>query len=75
MLFKTPRFFSHLHHLHTAGLMKTAPLVYTPLLSTICLSHSTEVADETVFKKHTASFEQFVAPKYVDVELKSFSIL
>ena len=41
--------------LSTAGFMKTVPSVYTPLMNTIAciyLSHSTQVAEEPVFKKH-----------------------
>ena len=38
--------------LHTAGVMKTVPLVYTVFIKTIYLSHSTQVPEETVFSKH-----------------------
>jgi len=38
--------------LHTAGFMKTVPLVYTVFIKTIYLSHSTQVPEETVFSKH-----------------------
>ena len=45
---------------HTAGAMKTVPSVYTLLMKTICLSHSTQVAERTVFRKHMVSFLHLV---------------
>ena len=40
--------------MHTAGIMKTVPSVYyTPLINTIYLLHSSQVAGETVFRKYT----------------------
>ena len=39
---------------NTAGFMNTVPPVYTLLMITIYLSLSTQVAEETVFKKHSS---------------------
>ena len=37
----------------TAGFIKKVPSVYTLLMNTIYQSHSTQVAEGTVFRKHT----------------------
>ena len=37
----------------TAGYLKTVPLVYNLLMKTSYLSHCTQVAEGTVFRKHT----------------------
>ena len=42
--------------------MKTVPSVYTPLMTTIHPSHSTEVAEGTVFKKHTVCLCMYQIP-------------
>ena len=39
--------------LATTGFMKAVPSVYTLLMNTIYPSHSTQVAEGTVFRKHT----------------------
>ena len=44
---------------HTAGAMKTVPSVYTLLMKTICLSHSTQVAERTVFRETHGIFFAF----------------
>ena len=37
---------------NTAGFTNTVPSVYTLIINTLYLSHSTQVAEETVFRKH-----------------------
>ena len=41
------------HIVFTASFMKTVPSMYTLLMKTIYLFRSTQVADVTVFRKHT----------------------
>ena len=38
----------------SSGFMKTVPSVYTRLMNTINLSHITQVAEGTVFRKHSS---------------------
>ena len=39
----------------TAGVVKTVPSVYTLSINTIYSSHSTQVAGETILRKHTVA--------------------
>ena len=44
----------------TTGFLKTVPSVYTLLMNTIYLfQHSTQVAEGTVFRKHTVYLVNF----------------
>ena len=52
----------------TFGVIKTVPSVYTLLMDTIYLSHSTQVAEGTVFRKHTVpgGFHMMVLFAFLD---------
>ena len=41
-----------MYNLHTAGIMKTVPSVYTILMKNNYLSLNTQVAEGTVFRKY-----------------------
>ena len=43
--------FNFVKAIHTAGVMKMVPLVYTLAINTIYLSHCTQVASGTLFQK------------------------
>ena len=44
-----------LNYFYTACFMETVPSVYTLLMNTFFLSHSTQIAKETVFRKYMVS--------------------
>ena len=54
----------------TSGFMKTVPSVYSLIMNTFYQSHSTQVAEETVFRKQT---EYAICNMHINCGLRIFS--
>ena len=55
----------------TAGFRKTVSYVYNFLMNTIHLSHSTQVAERTVFRKHTACHPYYSVNLFIFLFIKT----